>query len=308
MNIKLTSEEKKLIIDNMKYLYSYINKNYNVNYECKQELINQGIYEIIIKIKNYNETQGEFYLFMRNILKHNLKNYYFRYMLNMKTTTDYNDLSAESKSKNKDQIEEYDFQFGCWEENYKEFIQNKKEWELKFKESYPEKAPKKPIKKQYIFIPKKKENTDIDFNIESLSNEKDNTNINHNINIKKLEEIVLKYNPIKQHFYKKVFIEDNSCRTISKDLNVKIKSIVSSKSVQNLVVDKNILKDLNCDINILKKKYLNSDPIHNYICSKLIDENTTINEIYNEIKVQDGSYYKNKIIEDIEIQINRRFK
>lgn len=73
---QLTPEQTRLIADNQKYIYCYVNNVYKNEQKCiKEDLYSQGKLEIVSRINSYDSSKGSFNIFMYNILKYTLYNY-----------------------------------------------------------------------------------------------------------------------------------------------------------------------------------------------------------------------------------------
>jgi len=287
MNRKITAKEKELIEKYYKVVQSFVHKRFSKqSLNVRDELISQGNLEILSRIEKYDPNLGGFSTFIYNVLNSNLTNYHQRNILGYVQTSLEKHMSDEQILKKKNRSKTFD-------ESMLKYENDHLIWKLGGKNT---KEPVKPKELSPFVVNYRLGVTE--YNDEYISPY--NVNYEEVYNKKRIRDVILTFDVVKQLFCKDVFFNGINPKKSSNRLNKEIEKIAKDLQSDFDGVDvmhrKSFLdmKIQKCD-NILKKEFYKKVNLN-------ID--APLDRVKWEMQARSGAFYKDNIITEIKAELN----
>lgn len=300
-DVKMTDSEAKLLEKYTPYIFKTVKVNYEkLDDSIVEELSSQALYEVSMRMSEFDPTAGSFCIFVKNIISTAVANYYYRDILNYRGTTQCKNMNSENyelylirEAENKEKHAKWEAEVKLWESQHDG-------------ETDKSDKPVAPVLKKHLVY--------IHNNTLSISDESSmilNTlkaepefDINDNITMNMVVESASKtLSPVKYEFFNRVFVHDEATRIASDKINKHINSIAKSISYKVEVLD-----DLECPRSVyFQRDYeTTTDPIKKDFLYRVIHEKKSVEKIRHEMRARDGSFMHNKLVEDFKDLLNKK--
>lgn len=292
-DFNLTTEQRELLNKHILAIFAFVNSKYRKESQnIREDLYSIAYVEIAKRMNNYDSTKSSFIGFINNILTTTLNNYYYREILGYCTTTkDETKMTEEQKGQKEEYEIEHNNQIEEWKIECEQWKSQKEMWEKTHDEKYPFKRPNKPNKK-YVIAKCRKILTELDDNVIAH----DNWSYDVQKRAEQIREIARKkLNPIEKEFFHRVFEADSPYRITEQNINNELYDSMLK------IKDKIEMYD---SLNIKRSDMILPIPesqIEEYFfdCIKRSSRDEDVFSIFKKIKMCDGFFSKNKIVEKI---------
>lgn len=299
--MKLTQKHKDLIASHKDMLDITIRTQFKgASEEMLKDLKSQFYYEISTRIFDYDENISSFSTYAYNIIITYLKNYFYRNMLEYKPVEDKNKMTLEQVLEKEKYDNRYNSNYEKWEKQMVEWRLAKEKWDSSTQGEFLKPKPVKPKGGRYsVFI----QHQPTEFNEEVVYpdniQEYENEYVDF-INTNELEEVVCKFDAVRQLFYHRVFQKGENSKTVSKELASRVKNL-GEYYKNNIETMKKITGEV--DYSLLYRRMASSDPISKEFISRLIKEKN-IDKVIKDLTPQGGCFLREIMFKKMKKKLN----